>query len=301
MQDFENFLIGLKEILDFPLIPLGKTQLTAWSILLFVVLLVLLFYVTAKLKTWIVERLLAKSKLDIGLRHTFAAMSRYILIAIGFTVILQTAGIDLSALAIVIGSLSIGIGLGLQNITNNFVSGLILLFERPIKVGDRIEIGQLQGEVTRIAARATTIITNDNIAVIVPNSELTSSAVINWSYPSPRVRLNFPIGVAYGSNPETVKNLLLEVAINNEGVLKEPEPDVLFSEFADSSLNFTLRVWTITFVDRPGVLRSELNYEIEKVFRKHGIEIPFPQRDVYVRGGSLEVKPPANTGQEHVK
>jgi len=301
MQDFENFLIGLKEILDFPLIPLGKTQLTAWSILLFVVLLVLLFYVTAKLKTWIVERLLAKSKLDIGLRHTFAAMSRYILIAIGFTVILQTAGIDLSALAIVIGSLSIGIGLGLQNITNNFVSGLILLFERPIKVGDRIEIGQLQGEVTRIAARATTIITNDNIAVIVPNSELTSSAVINWSYPSPRVRLNFPIGVAYGSNPETVKNLLLEVAINNEGVLKEPEPDVLFSEFADSSLNFTLRVWTITFVDRPGVLRSELNYEIEKVFRKHGIEIPFPQRDVYVRGGSLEVKSPINTEKQQVK
>ena len=292
MQDFKNYLIGLKEIFDFPLINLGKTQLTAWSILLFVVLLVLLFYVTAKLKTWIVERLLAKSSLDIGLRHTFAAMSRYILIAIGFTVILQTAGIDLSALAIVIGSLSIGIGLGLQNITNNFVSGLILLFERPIKVGDLIEIGQLQGEVTRIAARATTIITNDNIAVIVPNSELTSSAVINWSYPSPRVRLNFPIGVAYGSDPDTVRKVLIEIAENHEGVLKEPKPDVLFSEFADSSLNLVLRVWTITYVSKPGVLRSELNYEIEKVFRRNGIEIPFPQRDVYVRGGSLHVLKP---------
>ncbi len=292
MQNLQNFLVGLKEILDFPLITLGKTPLTAWSILLFFLLLGLLFYLTAKLKNWIVERLLAKSRIDVGLRHTVAAMARYMLIAIGFTVILQTAGIDLSALAIVIGSLSIGIGLGLQNITNNFVSGLVLLFERPIKVGDRIEIGQLQGEVTRIAARATTIITNDNIAVIVPNSDLTSTAVINWSYPSPRVRLNFPIGVAYGSDPENVRKLLVEIAENHPAILKDPKPDVLFSEFADSSLNFVLRVWTINFVDKPGVLRSELNFEIEKVFRRHGIEIPFPQREVYVRGGKIEVLKP---------
>ncbi|MCI0412529.1 mechanosensitive ion channel [bacterium] len=276
MRDLENFLIGLKEILDFPLITLGKTPMTAWSILLFFVLLGLLFYVTARLKTWIVERLLAKSRLDIGLRHTFAAMARYVLIAIGFMVILQTAGIDLSALAIVIGSLSIGIGLGLQNITNNFVSGLILLFERPIKVGDRIEIGQLQGEVTRIAARATTIITNDNIAVIVPNSELTSSAVINWSYPSPRVRLNFPIGVAYGSDPETVKSLLLEIAENHPGVLKDAKPDVLLTEFADSSLNFMLRVWTTSYVDRPGVLEASSILRSRNYFARTESIFPSP-------------------------
>ncbi len=289
MEKLRDFLIRLKDILDLPLLTLGKTQVTPWSIFLFVVLTGLLFFLTAKLKNWIVERLLAKSKIDVGLRYTVGALIRYVVIAIGFTVILQTAGIDLSALAIVIGSLSIGIGLGLQNITNNFVSGLILLFERPIKVGDRIEFNEMNGEVLRISARATTIMTNDNIAVIVPNSELTSSPVINWSYPNRRIRFNFPIGVSYGSDPEFVKKILLEVAGNHAGVLKEPSADVLFNEFAESSLNFTLRVWTIGYMDKPGVLRSEINYQISKTFKEHGIEIPFPQRDVFIRGGSMQV------------
>jgi small-conductance mechanosensitive channel len=289
MQTFWDFLIDLKQILDFPVITLGKTQLTAWSIFLFLFLSILLFYLTAKLKTWVVERLLAKSKIDIGLRQTVATIIRYLFLAIGFTVILQTAGIDLSALAIVIGSLSIGIGLGLQNITNNFVSGLILLFERPIKVGDRIEFGKLNGSVLRISARATTIVTNDNIAVIVPNSELTSSAVINWSYPSRRVRFNFSIGVGYESDPEDVRKLLLEVANAHPGVLKDPPADVLFDEFGDSSLNFILRVWTVNYLDRPGVLRSEINYTISKTFKDHGIEIPFPQRDLHIRSGLEKV------------
>jgi small-conductance mechanosensitive channel len=290
MNDLGRILSGLRSVLDFPLFTLGKTPVTAWSMFLFIFLSILLFYGTAKLKKWIVERLLVQSKMDIGLRHTFGTIVRYLFLVIGFTVILQTAGIDLSALAIVIGSLSIGIGLGLQNITNNFVSGLILLFERPIKVGDRIEFAELQGEVVRIAARATTIVTNDNIAVIVPNSELTSSAVVNWTYPTPKVRFNFPVGVAYGSDPDVIRNLLVQIAQNHEGVLKDPGPDVLFDQFGESSLNFMLRVWTETYVDRPGVLKSELNYLIHQSFNKHKIEVPFPQREVYIRGGELELK-----------
>src|SRR5688572_9556480 len=171
MREIETFLVTLKEFLDFPLIRLGKAELTARSIFLFITLSILLFYITGRLKNRIVEYLLKKSRIDIGLCQTLCSVARYLVIVIGFTVILQTAGIDLSALAIVIGSLSIGIGLGLQGITNNFVSGLILLFERPIRVGDQIEFNQLQGQVLRIAARATTLVTNDNISVIVPNSE----------------------------------------------------------------------------------------------------------------------------------
>ena len=288
MSTIHYFLISIKQILDFPLMRLGNTQVTAWSIILFSGLSILLFYLTAKLKGWIVERLLAKSKLDLGLRHTVGTIVRYCFIAIGFTVILQTAGIDLSALAIVIGSVSIGIGLGLQSITNNFVSGMILLFERPIKVGDRIEFEGLSGDVVRIAARATTLLTNDNIAVIVPNSQLTSSAVINWSYPTPRIRFNLPVGVSYDSDPEFIRKLLLEVAAENNAVLKEPAPDVLFAEFGESSLNFILRVWSVSHVDRPGVLRSEINYAISKKFKEHNIEVPFPQRDLHIRSGSAE-------------
>ena len=290
MRDIETFFWTLKEFLDFPLLHLGKTELTAWSIFLFVSLSILLFYVTAKLKNWIVSRLLVKSRIDIGLRHTFGTVARYLVLTIGFIVILQTAGIDLSALAIVIGSLSIGIGLGLQSITNNFVSGLVLLFERPIKVGDRIEFNNLQGEVLKIAARATTLVTNDNISVIVPNSELTSSAVINWSSPTPKVRINLPVSVAYSSDPESVRKTLLEIVGSHKGVLKDPPPDILLHEFGESSLNFIARVWTVNYVDRPGVLRSEINYEIHRVFQERGIQVPFPQQEIFLRGGSIEVR-----------
>ncbi len=181
----------------------------------------------------------------------------------------------------------IGIGFGLQNITNNFVSGLIILFERPIKVGDRIEVGNVAGDVVNISARATTVVTNDNIAIIVPNSEFTSSTVINWSYTDRDVRFNIPVGVSYSSDPEVVGKLLLEVAHDHAGVLKEPKPDVLFEEFGESSLNFVLRVWTRDYTTRPGVFKSELNYRISKKFKEHGIEIPFPQRDIHIRSGSV--------------
>src|SRR5205085_3568177 len=160
---------------------------------------------------------------------------------------------------------------------------LIILIERPIKIGDRIEVGKLNGEVIRVSARATTVLTNDNIAVIVPNSELISSAVINWSYPTKRVRFNIPVGVSYHSDPEIVRQILLDVAGSHEGVLKDPAPDVLLDEFGESSINFNLRVWTLEYVSKPGVLRSEINFSISKKFKEQGIQIPFPQREIHVR------------------
>jgi len=290
MEALQDFFVQLRAWLDIPLLPLGGTRFTLWMLLYLLVLIALLVYITGKLKAWMVDRLLVRTRIDIGVRQAVGSIFRYVIVAIGFMIILQTAGINLSALTVLAGALGIGVGFGLQNITNNFVSGLIILFERPIKVGDRIDVGNVTGDVVKISPRATTIVTNDNIAVIVPNSEFISSQVINWSYTNRDVRLNFPVGVAYQSDPELVRKALLEVAADHPGVLKERNADVLLQEFGDSSLNFILRVWTRNYATTPGVLRSELNYAICKKFKEHGIEIPFPQRDLHVRSGVVEVK-----------
>lgn len=202
---------------------------------------------------------------------------------------MQTVGINLSTLAILAGALGVGIGFGLQNITNNFVSGIIILFERPIKVGDRIQVGDVNGDVINISMRSTTVVTNDNISVIVPNSEFISSTVVNWSHTDRNVRFNIPVGVSYKEDPEIVKKILLEVAEAEEGVLKKPIPDVLFDEYGNSSLNFKLRVWTSSYITTPGVLKSRLYFEIFKNFRVHNIEIPFPQRDIHIKNTDFTV------------
>ena len=283
MDELLRILQQMKDVLDFPLFHLGKNEFTAWGILLFFVLLLLLIWTSSRVKKWLIDRLLSRTHLDVGGRHAIGTIASYALLVIGFVIILQTAGIDLSAFTILVGSLSIGIGLGLQTITNNFVSGLIILLERPVKIGDRVEFGNLNGEIVRISARATTILTNNNIAVIVPNSELITSSVINWSYPNRRVRFQVPVGVAYGSDPAQVKKILLDSAYGHSGVLKEPAADVLLDRLGENSIEFMLRVWTIEYSDRPNVLKSDLYYSIMEQFKEHKIEIPFPQRDLHIR------------------
>lgn len=281
---------SLVQLVNAPLYTAGQTVITPVTLIYLAVFTVLLFVATAKLKTWIVERLLVSSRVDIGVRHAIGTIIRYFVVTIGLIIILQTAGIDVSTLTVLFGALGIGIGFGLQNVTNNFVSGLILLFERPIKVGDRIEVGNVHGDVVNISPRATTIVTNDNIAIIVPNAEFISSKVVNWSYTDRNVRFNFPVGVAYHSDPEKVRTILLDVARLHPGVLTDPGPSVLFHEFGESSLNFMLRVWTKDLATVPGVLRSELYFSISRAFKEHGIEIPFPQRDLHIKSGTLNVR-----------
>ena len=279
----------IKGWVNITLFEIGTAPVTLWTIVSLVVLFVLLLWLTKQLKNWIVLSLLANSRIDIGVRQATGSIVRYVVIAIGFVVILQTVGIDLSTVTVLAGALGIGVGFGLQTITNNLVSGLILLFERPIKIGDRIEVGQVTGDVVEISARATTVITNDNIAIIVPNAEFISSKVTNWSYTTRDVRFNFPVRVSYREDPEVVRKLLLEVADSHTGVLKDRKPDVLFQEFGESSMHLIFRVWTRDYTDRPGVLRSELNYAISRKFREHGIEIPYPQRDIHIKDGGLTV------------
>jgi len=283
MDGITEWMQKIAEALHIPLFKMGDATFTLWTLLYLILATVILATAASALHKLIAHRLLAKSRMELGVRVAIGSMVKYLVLVVGFVVILQTAGINLSSLTILLGALGVGIGFGLQNITNNFVSGLIILFERPIKVGDRIEVANVAGDVVDISMRATTITTNDNISIIVPNSQFISETVINWSHTDRNVRFNFPVGVAYKEDPETVRKLLLEIALDEPGVLKDPKPDVLFSDFADSAMMFNLRVWTREYINRPGVLKSRLYYEIARRFREKGVEIPFPQRDVYIK------------------
>ncbi|MCZ6917223.1 MAG: mechanosensitive ion channel [Gemmatimonadetes bacterium] len=290
MDRITDVAVAVWNALNFPLFQLGGTQVTLWTLTYVILLFTLLIVVSGQLKRWVARSLGRVSDVDKSIHQSIATIVRYVVIAVGVIIIVQSAGIDLSALTLLAGAAGVGIGFGLQNIINNFVSGLIILFERPIKIGDRVDVGTVHGDVVNISARSTTIITNDNIAIIVPNSEFISSKVTNWSYQDRKVRFDIPVGVSYSSDLDVVTRLLIEVANHHDGVLATPKPTVLFEEFGDSSLNFTLQVWTRQYATVPRVLRSELNYAIARSFKQNNIEIPFPQRDLHVRSGGLEVR-----------
>ena len=261
-----EFLEWLEKLINQPLLKLGDSKLTLALILTLVISFTVLFVSSEWIRRILVNKILTKRDIAIGTRESIGTIVKYLLVLGGIFSILQTNGIDLSAFGVLAGAIGVGIGFGLQNITNNFISGLIILFEQPIKVGDRIEVGDVNGDVVKISSRATTIITNDNISIIVPNSKFIDSEVINWSHNEHRIRFNFPVGVSYKENPEKIKQILLQVANANPGILKIPESDVLFDSYGDNSINFNLRVWTTSYVNKPKVLRSELYYEIFRRF-----------------------------------
>lgn len=285
LQEIFEFIEQIWGITQFRLFSLSGTDFTFGDVIYFIFSLALIIYVAGWIKNLLVNKILSRYQLDIGIRQSIGTIIRYIILIIGFFIVIQTAGIDLSALGLLAGALGVGIGFGLQNVTNNFISGIIILFERPIKVGDRIEVGEISGDVVRISSRATSIITNDNISVIVPNSDFINSTVINWSHNDRMVRFNFPVGVSYKEDPERIRRVLLAVVGANKGVLKNPVSDVLFESYGDNSINFILRVWTSDYINRPNVLKSQLYYEVFKSFREENIEIPFPQRDLHLKSG----------------
>ena len=290
MENLRQIGEQIKSFLDIPIFKLGNKELTLWLLIYLIGLIILLFYISGKLKKLLVEKLLARTDLDIGIRQTTGTIFRYLMVVVGFVIILQTAGIDLTALNILAGAVGIGIGFGLQNIANNFMSGLIILFERPVKIGDRIEIGKVSGDVIHIGARSTSVLTNDNITIIIPNSKFISENVINWSRYDRKVRFKIPVNVAYDSDVRLVEKLLLEVADENPDVLKTPAPGVRFLEFGDSGLLFELRAWSTTLLHRQGKLISSINFGIYDKFKQHKIEIPFPQRELRIHGGDGDVK-----------
>jgi len=289
METLSFWLKRLREYLEVQLFTIGVTQVTLWTVIYLIILLTLLFYLSGKMRHWIAEDLLSRTRMEIGARQAAGSIVRYLIIAVGFVIILQTAGIDLTTLNVLAGAVGIGLGFGLQNIVNNFFCGLIILVERPIKVGDRVVVGNVEGDVVRISGRSTTVVTNDNIAIIVPNTKFVTENVVNWSHGDPKVRFRIPVGVAYGSDVRLVERLLLEAAAENPDVLSDPAPGVRLMEFGDSSLNFELRAWSTSLIHRKGVLVSNLNFAIYDKFSANGIEIPFPQRELRFRSGGVEV------------
>ena len=274
----------LVEIFKMPLFTIGNTPVSIERVVQLVLMVAVVYFVARFSRRILRRRILARTKLDAGLQYAIARIFGYIVLVLGFIIGLSTLGIDLTSLTVLAGALGVGIGFGLQNTVNNFVSGLIILAERPIQIGNRVDLGDAAGRVIQIGARSTTILTNDNIAMIIPNSEFISGRVINWSLGGDaRVRFHLPVGVSYGSDPHQVKKLLLEVAGANESVLKDPAPVVVFKGFGDSSLDFELRVWNLTMSDRPSAFKSPLYFAIWDKFKEHGIEIPFPQRDLHIK------------------
>ena len=236
------------------------------------------------------RRIARKAYVDPGLRYTLGRLSQYLIITLGILLALKVAlNLDLTSIAVIFTALSVGIGFGLQYIAADIASGFILLFERPVRVGDRITIGEDEGDVQSINLRTTVVVTNDRVSIIVPNSRLVSQRLINWSYGDPRARIAIHINVATDSDVELVTKTLLKAAEDVDNVLKDPPAKVQFMKFGDYSLDFRLLVWT----NRPRLhaqIRSDINYRIARLFREQRIKIPYPTQEFLFKGLELPDK-----------
>ena len=266
-QYFDQIVRGL----NYHLFTLGEAVITPLTIVYLVLLSVLLVYLSGKLRDVLINKLLGRTRLDLGAQLAIGTITRYVVLFIGFLIVLQTVGINLTTLNVVAGAIGIGVGFGLQNIANNFISGLIILTERPIKVGDRIEVEKINGRVTHIGARSTTVLTNDNISIIVPNSKFISESVVNWSFASNLVRFKIPVRVPYDADVELAAQLLVEVADENDDVVSDPRPSARLVQFGESGLHLELRAWSKTQLHHPGAFKSALNLAIVRRFAEHGI------------------------------
>ncbi len=253
---------------------IAGSEFTPLRLLTVITLTVALIWVTRRVTRWFVDTALARRGFDIGMREALGAIVRYVIITLGALVILQSAGIDLTSLNVLVGAVGVGLGFGLQNITNNFFSGLILLFERPIKMGDRVEIGGVVGEVREIGARATTIVTDESVAMIVPNSLFVSERVTNWSRPNKLTAYTLSFHVSHTSDPELVRQVLLAAAARHRDVLPDPRAEVEFVEVGLGALRFQLQVWSTEHLKTAGTLRSDLNFEVWRQLAAAGVTIP---------------------------
>ena len=284
-MDLNSVYDVIAQVFQFTLFEINQTPVTLASILMFI-LFISLFFVGSRLLNRVLSRnILPRFQLEENTRFLMLRITHYLIMITGLVVSFQFVGIDLSGLAVIFGLLSVGIGFGLQNVTANFVAGLILLFERPIRIGDRVTVGNTEGDVRAINFRSTTIQSLNNITIIVPNSEFIANQVINWSHGDPKIRLDIEVGVSYNSDLDLVLKALIEVAEEHKKILKKPEPDVLLQSFGDSAWNMILRVW-IAHPRKHHKIRSEIHCEIVKKFRQYKIEIPFPQRDLHLRSGN---------------
>jgi small-conductance mechanosensitive channel len=271
----------LSGVLTHPL-EMGQISITLGSIVLFVFSIWIAFWIAKTIRLILQDEILPKMALPRGVGNSISTLSYYALVTVGIFIALVAAGFELSQLSIIVGALSLGIGFGLQNVVNNFVSGLILMFERPVQPGDVVEVSGTSGKVREIGMRATTLTTFEGADVVVPNGTLLSEKLINWTLSDMNRRIDVNIGVAYGSNPRQVMEVLMDVARGTPGIAPQPEPAVVFTGFGASSLDFGIRAWTNDFGDWVAI-RSEMSLRVYDALAAASIEIPFPQQDVHVR------------------
>lgn len=287
---FRTLIENISRVLSFEIFNIGDTTITLSTLLIIILVIIIFVHLTKYFQRWIVDKLLAQTNMDLGNREATGYIIRYALLVIGVIIILQVSGIDLTILNVLAGTLGIGIGFGLQNIVNNFVSGLIILIEKPIKVGDRIEVGDVHGRVIHLGARSATILTNDNISIIVPNQKFVTENIINWSHTDDKRRFIIPITVALSNDPYLVEKLLIEAASEEPEVLSDPEPGVRLFGYGENGMHFELRAWSSSLIHRRGLLTSKLYYAIHDKFKAHNIELVIPQREVFINNDQVHPK-----------
>jgi potassium efflux system protein len=290
---FENFLDLITRVWSYLTrqFTFGRITVSVSSVIMGTLVIVITLFVAHWSSLLIERRIASRRHIDPGLRYTICRLVRYLIITIGSLIALKQAfALDLTSIAVIFTALSVGIGFGLQYIAADIASGFILLFERPIRIGDRITIGDDEGDVRSINLRTTVVTTNDRIAIIVPNSKMVSQRVINWSYDDPTARLAIPVSVADDSDLKLVTDTLKAAASNVRDVLSEPQPCVQLMKFGDYSLDFRLLVWT----DQPRrhvQIRSDINYRIARLFREREIRIPYPTQEFLLKGIPRQLEP----------
>ena len=270
----------IRAILGKKLGAVGQVTITPAVLMTILIIIAGSYWASRLLQRMLRRNVFGRLGLREGTQATICHVFHYVIMCVGAYIAVNQAGINLTGLAAMTAVLMVGISVGLQNITSNFVSGLILLFERPVQVGDFVEVSGVQGKVRIIRARSTIVDTLDNVSIIVPNKNFISENVTNWSYRDTKVRIHVFVGVSYGSDVDLVAETLLQVGRAHSEVLPYPEPKIQFLEFGDSSLNFDLLVW-LKDASRQHFVRSDLNFVIVKAFRERDITIPFPQRDLH--------------------
>lgn len=276
-----GFFEKLKKGIYHPIFSVGDTDFSLWLIGVTFFALWLLLWVAGRISS-VLERVLSKHHGSKRLGRSVVQIVRYAIVIIGTFIILQNLGLDLSTLGLLSGALGVGLGFGLQNIVNNFISGIIILFERPIKVGDRIEVDNVQGDVVLIGARSTQIRTNDNITIIVPNSKFIADNVINWTLTEEKVRFKIPFYVDTHVDYKEVESLIVAALLQLDDVAKQPKPSVRFMAFGERGLNLEASVWSSTLVHKKGQLTSEVNEVIHRTLRANNIAIPSPKRELTI-------------------
>jgi potassium-dependent mechanosensitive channel len=281
LQDGGGILQRIWYYVSYPL-PFFNDRVSVGRVVIGIAVIFLTLALAGRLSSLLDRRLAKRRHIDPGLRYTIARLVRYLFVIVGVLIALKQFSIDLTSIAVLFTALSVGIGFGLQYIAADIVSGFVLLFERPVRVGDRITIGEDEGDVQSINLRTTLVMTNDRVTIIVPNSRLVSQRVINWSYGDPRARISIPMGVATTSDVELVTRTLLLTAEGVEHVLSDPPPKVQFLRFGEYSLDFRLLVWTRQPSRHPQI-KSDINYRIERLFRERHIEIPYPTQEFLLK------------------